>query len=84
MTKKNTRTNILLVVVIWFCMWMITWPALLASFQGQFANDTSFNERWFRRDLAFAMGISLFPPAWVVTPFVTRFYEHGFQFGRRT
>ena len=65
--------------VIWFVMWMVTWPALFADVQANHIKQEYADEA-YRRDLGFAMGISLLPPIWIVAPFVTGFYEHGFKF----
>jgi len=63
-----------------FCliMWLLSWTALLAQFQSG-ALDGAHARAWYRRDLGFSMLICAFPPAWIVVPFLTGFYEHGFQ-----
>lgn len=67
-----------LIIVFYVAMWFATWPALLADLQAKnFADET------YRADLAFAIGLSLLPPTWLIAPFVTGFYEHGFQIRRR-
>ncbi len=64
----------------WFALWTATWPALLATFQAIPSNayHAAVN---CRQDLGVAMLIAAAPPSWVVVPFVTGFWEHGFQFG---
>ncbi len=57
------------IAIVWFFMWAVTWPAVFADQLGYSC----------RHDLAFSIGWSLFPPAWILAPFVTGFYEHGFK-----
>ena len=64
---------------IWFVMWMLTWPAILADFQS--IGDCNSAKEDARHDLGFAMSLALLPPIWFLVPFVTGFYEHGMQFG---
>lgn len=61
-------------------MWALTWPAILAEFQ-QGHLTCQFMEEHYRHDLGAAMLFAALPPLWIVTPFVTGFYEHGLQFG---
>lgn len=70
----------LLVATLWFVGWMISWPAVLAYFQGKYPN---LADEDYREDLAFAMGFSLIPVFWLMIPFTTGFYEYGFQICRR-
>lgn len=89
----KTRTKIL-IPAIWFVMWMVTWPALLADTQ-QIYPDVWGDGRWttkaierantkYRHDLSVSMLFGALPPMWVFGPFLTGFYEHGFQFGRHS
>jgi hypothetical protein len=68
------------IAAIWFVGWMVTWPASLAYWQGKYP---TLADPSYREDLATSMLFALFPPAWIMMPFLTGFYEHGFQFGRR-
>ena len=67
---------ILRILSIWLVMWFLTWPAVLAHFQHGWPTLAC---KQYRNDLGFATGWSLFPPAWILAPFTTGFYEHGFQ-----
>lgn len=78
MTKVLTKEKIITVVSVvgYFAMWTVTWSAALADLQGHYPSNARC-----RQDMAFAMGWSLIPVApWIVAPFVTGFYEHGFKF----
>lgn len=67
---------------IYLCLWLLTWPALLADLQAD-RRDKESADRNYRHDLSVTMFWAAFPPMWIVTPFWTGFYRHGFQFGRR-
>ena len=67
---------------IYLCLWLLTWPALLADLQAD-RRDKESADRNYRHDISVAMLWALIPPMWVATPFWTGFYRHGFQFGRR-
>ena len=63
---------------IWIAAWVLTWPALLADWQS--IGDGEFAASSCRHELGAAMGVAILPPVWVVTPFMTGFYEHGLKF----
>jgi len=67
---------------IYLCLWLVTWPALLADLQAD-RRDKESADRNYRHDISVAMFWAMLPPMWVATPFWTDFYSHGFQFGRR-
>lgn len=67
------------VVIVWFVMWMLTWPALLADIQQDSVFGRCYRVDRYRSHLSEAMGVALLPPLWIITPFVTGFYQHGFQ-----
>lgn len=67
---------ILKIASFWFLAWLLTWPAMLAYHQQRYPSLAC--ER-YRSDLGFATGWSFFPPAWLIAPFATGFYEYGFQ-----
>jgi hypothetical protein len=60
--------------VIWLIGWMVTWPAMFAHFEQHHDCDTLW-----KTDLGTAMVVSALPPAWLLTPFLTGFYEDGFE-----
>jgi hypothetical protein len=57
-------------------LWFATWTAQLAYFQREYPSVACES---YRRDLGMSMLIAFFPPMWLITPFVTGFYKHGFQ-----
>lgn len=66
--------------ILWGCFYLalVTYnsAAMLAYFQAEFP---TLAEEGYRKDLGAAIGMSLIPVIpWVLTPFVTGFYEHGF------
>lgn len=69
------------IAMIWFAGWIVTFPALLADFQSVGDDSHAFSN--YRRDLGAAMLFALLPQGWIVAPFVTGFYKHGFQIWRR-
>lgn len=82
MTRKA-----IIIGVVWFICWSVTWPALLADLQAKNFRytdyDTLYAQKYYRDDLGAAMGFALLPPIWIIAPFATGFYEHGFQIRRR-
>ena len=66
-------------LIIWLLGFNLSWPALLADSQ-TIGGDDNYPCESFRKQLGFAMGFSIFPLSWIVVPFTTGFYEHGFQF----
>ena len=72
----------LTIATIWFVMWMMTWPALLADMQS--IGSRRFADNNYRSELGVCMFFALLPPIWFVAPFASGFYEHGYQIGRRT
>jgi len=67
------------VAALWLVLWMVTWPALFGWYQGNpFAQD--FKREDCRTDMGISMLTGLLPPTWIIAPFVTGFYEHGFKF----
>lgn len=67
---------------IYLVLWMVTWPALLADLQAD-RRDKESADRNYRHDLGVTMFWAAFPPMWIMAPFLTDCYKHGFQFGRR-
>lgn len=65
------------VVIIWFVMWSITWTALLADSQQR--HYAGYECKYYRSDLGFSMFIGAVPLSWIMVPFMTGFYEYGFQ-----
>jgi hypothetical protein len=71
-------TKLSLIAAIFIYGWSVTYPAVLADVQAMWI-DKDMAAGHCRKDMGFAMGWSLLPPAWVVAPFLTGFYEHGFK-----
>lgn len=65
---------ILLIIVYIFLSWT-TAGGHFAYLQGEYQSK----ER-YREDLAFAIGISILPPSWIVAPISTGFYKHGIDY----
>lgn len=74
---------------------MRKWVAILLIYVGLVTANTGFLNSHFeyyfyepvckdyRGDLAFSVAISLVPLTWIITPFMTGFYEHGWRLQRR-
>ena len=73
------KKRIAAIVAIYIAMFLVTYPALLADIQHDI-DDANLNQEFCRKDVAAAVLFALIPPVWLLTPFVTGFYEHGFQF----
>jgi hypothetical protein len=70
------RMGCAFLIALYLFFWTITWSGMTAYWQCRYHED-------FRQDLAWSMGWSIIPIAWVVGPFSTGFYEDGFMFYRR-
>lgn len=66
-----------LIVCVWAAMSYVNIGWLLAEFQGDWGSHESLKREGYRTDLGFAALLSTLPFAWIVTPFVTGFYQHG-------
>lgn len=66
-------------LIVWIIGFLATYPALFSYFQAG-ARHPETKIEMYREDLGVAMLLSLFPPSWLVTPFLTGFYKHGFKF----
>jgi hypothetical protein len=64
-------------IALYLLAWWITWTGMLANLNREF--EDSYNRRSCRERMAFAMGWSLNPFAPLMAPFMTGFYEDGFQ-----
>ena len=62
---------------LWLIMWFLTWPALLAETQSLYTRSDPRCK--YRDNLGIVMLFAALPPMWILTPFVTGFYEYGFQ-----
>jgi hypothetical protein len=72
----------LYLVPVYIALWLWTWGALMADIQH--LSDVNWANREYRSDLGFSCAIALLPPFWLLSPFMTGFYEHGWQLSRRT
>lgn len=72
--------KIVLIAVLYIIGWGATYPALLAQERDLWSNLPDEWPKRCRTELGFATGMALFPPAWLVAPFMTGFWEHGMQF----
>lgn len=67
--------------IVCLVMYIWTFGACVADTQNWFG--VAYAQEHYRKDLGFCGGWSLLPPAWLLSPFVTGFYEHGWQITRR-
>ena len=75
-----------LIPTVWALAWLVTYPALLADHQNSAGISRAIERQFCRKDAGTSAFMALLPPAWISTPFLTGFYENGFQFtceGRR-
>lgn len=71
-----------LILIVWITLSTITCGGMVQEFQYHHIG-CEWAVQEYRRDLAFAIGWSLLPPAWIIGPFATGFYENGWGFGKR-
>lgn len=69
------------IAAIWMVMFAFTYPALLADVQYVWRDKPVWQTERCPSHMGMAMLFGLLPPTWVIAPFVTGFYEHGFQWG---
>ena len=62
-------------------VWLWSWGAYNA--ESSYWIDCEFSVKHYRQNLAMSAGYSLLPPAWVLSPFLTGFYEHGWSLSKR-
>jgi hypothetical protein len=63
------------ILVLWAACSFTNAGFVNAHFEQQFSGSCDF----YRGDLASAVGLSMFPLTWILTPFLTGFYEHGWR-----
>jgi hypothetical protein len=71
---------ILVFALVCIGLWFWTWGALMADSQCRFPTLAS---RDYRKDLAVTLLLSVIPTSWLITPFLTGFYEHGWTLTRQ-
>lgn len=64
------------IMTIWVLLAYINTGFLLAEAQGRFPRIA---KEYYRSDLSFAVFVSCIPVTWIVTPFMTGFYEFGWM-----
>ena len=67
-----------LFVIVYLTGFFLTYPAIFADFDGEFPSKD--NRVRYRHHLGFAVFAGLVPVFWLLTPFLTGFYVHGFKF----
>lgn len=77
---KRAKKVIMLLVCAELVGFFLTYPALLADFQS-ISPDKEFAHSNCRRHLSISQFIALLPPSWISAPFLTGYYQHGFQWG---
>lgn len=73
------RKTLIIVVVIAYSTLVFTNAGFAyAYFRGSWGEilNSEFNRR---QDMAFALGWSLLPPAWIICPFLSGFYYYGWR-----
>jgi hypothetical protein len=73
------KKRIAAIVIAWLALSGITYPAILAEEQ-HIGRDDGFAEEHCRHEMGTSILFSLLPPIWLGAPFLTGFYEYGFQF----
>lgn len=77
---KITGLRVAALATVYLVMASLTFTGTLASWQYNEAFSHEFAGRHCRRDVAFAVFMSILPvPGWVISPFATGFYERGFS-----
>lgn len=66
-------------ITIWMTLSVITYGAIFAGFQGALNAFPQMQRNLCRQDMGQAALLSLIPVTWVIAPFMTGFYEHGFK-----
>ena len=76
----NMRTiRTLALVMLWpICSYFNT-GFVLADCYHAWGEHGDLQRKHFREDVGFAAVISLIPPTWFLTPFLTGFYQHGWM-----
>lgn len=69
-------------IVTYIVMWLWTWGTLCAEFQ-YMTEDPEFARSHYRLDVAASCGMALIPVFWILSPFVTGFYQHGWNLRSR-
>lgn len=73
--------------IFWFVVWLIfsaiTAAGLNRDMQYCWGDEVSLARRSYRSDLALSIGCAIIPATWLIGPFITGFYEHGFGFSQR-
>lgn len=64
------------VLYIAFAVWNA--GAINANMRGEYWYRSQ-NKRERVQTLSFSVGIALFPPTWIVSPFITGFYQDGWS-----
>lgn len=64
-------------VGLWVCLAIGNAGFLHASFMNGSYQYLPYDKREVRQDLTICIGFSMLPPMWVITPFVTGFYQDG-------
>lgn len=75
-----SKRTIVAGVIVYAGLWAGSYGSLLADSQHQSWMSESDPRENCRSDAGFAAGLSLAPPAWLIVPFVTGFWQHGWQF----
>ena len=75
----NSTIGNVFIGMFWVVMFFLTYPALLANFQAILKHRPDLMADHLAEDRGVAMMFALFPPMWLMAPFLTGFYKHGFK-----
>ena len=76
------RTSVIALAVIWFALWLETSGALNANLRGKYP-DLMQSPYHARSTLTVSMAFAIFPPAWILAPFLTGFFYFGWSLDGR-
>lgn len=71
--------KVLRVFAIWAICSFVTAGTLCRQMQADWSFCSMATE-YYRQNLAFSIGMSMLPQAWLMAPFVSGFYEYGWGF----
>lgn len=75
-----TKRTIVAGVIVYAGLWAGSYGSILADFQHQFGISRDIEQEACRGDAGLSSFVSLVPITWVLVPFVTGFWQYGWQF----
>lgn len=81
--RAEHRIGCSALLLVYISLWLITAAGIMRDEQHSSLEFADHGCGYYRKDLAFSIGWSAIPIIpWVLAPFLTGFYEHGFGFSR--